>query len=183
MHRLPMSSFHANQEIRVRDLPLPTAQSSGTQLIAALETIFREPRLCCGKNSALEDAVLSADALSLKELGNKLQGRRLLADGHTIIVATEYLPPYSITPEQIIAPLMNNQPLLIQWNSHFYVVYGVIFNEKLYYSGHRDYFIHKLLLLDTRFSDTRRETSFDRLKDDWTKLQGLLMLRTYSRSP
>jgi hypothetical protein len=36
--------------------------------------------------------------------------------------------------------------------------------------------VHKILLLDPRFSDERRTVSFDRLTDDWGKVQGLLML-------
>jgi hypothetical protein len=175
----PASVFRPNQEVRVSSLPLRTAQStrSGATLVAALETIFHDPEVCCGKNSALEHAVLSADPLSLKVLSTKLRGRHILGDGRPIIVTAEYLPPNSINPDQMIASLMHNQPLLMEWNSHLYVLYGVIFDETLYYSGHRDFVIRKLLLLDTRFSNTRREAFFDRQRDDWTKVQGLLMLR------
>jgi len=48
--------------------------------------------------------------------------------------------------------------------------------KKLYYTGQRDYIIHKLFLLDLRFSDSRREVSFNRESDDWSKVQGLLAL-------
>jgi hypothetical protein len=37
--------------------------------------------------------------------------------------------------------------------------------------------IHKILLVDTRFSDARRQVTFDRLADDWGKVQGLVMLK------
>jgi hypothetical protein len=37
--------------------------------------------------------------------------------------------------------------------------------------------IHKILLLDPRFSDDRRAISFDRLTDDWGKVQGMLLLK------
>jgi hypothetical protein len=34
--------------------------------------------------------------------------------------------------------------------------------------------IQKILLLDTRYSDARRETVFDRATDDASKVQGML---------
>jgi hypothetical protein len=37
--------------------------------------------------------------------------------------------------------------------------------------------IFKIFLLDPRFSDQRREVSFDRQTDDWGKVQGLLTLK------
>lgn len=177
------SVFHPNQEVRIGNLPLRAAQSTGSTatLAAALETIFHDPDVCCGKNSALENAELSSDSFSLKDLSAKIQGRHILRDGRPIIVAADYLPANSINPDQMIAPLMHNQPLLMEWNSHLYVLYGAVFDETLYYSGRRDYVIHKLLLLDPRFSDARREALFDRQTDDWTKVQGLLMLRSAPR--
>jgi hypothetical protein len=36
--------------------------------------------------------------------------------------------------------------------------------------------VTKFLLLDTRYSDSRRELVFDRDKDDWSKVQGVLWL-------
>jgi hypothetical protein len=42
--------------------------------------------------------------------------------------------------------------------------------------GGSAFMIHKLLLLDTRFSGSRREASFNRDTDDWSKVQGLLRL-------
>ena len=34
--------------------------------------------------------------------------------------------------------------------------------------------IHKFLLLDTRYSDSRRKVVFNRETDDWSKVQGML---------
>jgi hypothetical protein len=75
--------------------------------------------------------------------------------------------------------LMEKHPLLMEWNSHLYVAYGVIFDQTLDQDGGIMNAIHKIFLLDTRFSseDKRREISFDRLTDDWGKVQGLVMLK------
>jgi hypothetical protein len=113
------------------------------------------------------------------------EGRHRLSDGRPIMVTAEFVPPASINSGQLISALTEKRPPLIEWNSHLYVVYGVIYDKILDYpSGATMDAIHKVLLVDTRFSDKRREVSFDRLTDNWGNVQGLLMLRAapqYSR--
>jgi hypothetical protein len=169
--------FHPNQEIRVTNLPSPTAPSTASSVVlaTALETIFHDKAVCCGKNSALEDAALS-DPSSLKELSAKLQGKHYLSDGRTIAVHAEFVPQDSINSGLVIGALQDQHALLMQWKSNYYVLYGAIFNETRYASGMRQYAIVKLLLQDVRFSDERRETEFKRETDDLTKVQGLLTL-------
>jgi hypothetical protein len=169
--------FHPNQEVRVTDLPSLAASSNkpSAVLAAALETILHHKSVCCGKNSALEDAVLSAP-LSLEELSAKLQGRHVLSDGRSVMVSAEYVPQSSITPDLMISALTDQHALLMEWKSHFYVLYGAIFDETIYTSGQRQFAVHKLLLLDPRFSDQRRETEFNRESDDWGSVQGFLTL-------
>ena len=167
--------FLPNQEVRVHELPALTAPSKNKTAVLSteLEITFRDKTVCCGKDSALEDAVLS-DPASLKELGARLQGRHWLSDGRPILVSADYVPRASVTPGLILAALMEQHAPLVEWKSHFYVLYGAIFNETLATSG-RDYAIHKLLLLDPRFSDGRREVVFDREVEDWEKIGGLLI--------
>jgi hypothetical protein len=59
-----------NQEIHVHDLPSLTARSthSSDVLAEALGIVFNDKEVCCGKNSALEDSVQTADAKSLKDM-------------------------------------------------------------------------------------------------------------------
>jgi len=173
----PAYVFHPNLEVRVANLSALTAQSRNPSavLAAALETILRDKAVCCGKDSALEDTVLAAP-LSLTELAAKLQGKHVLSDGRSVMVSAEYVPQSSITPDLMITALAGQHALLISWKSHFYVLYGAIFDETVYSSGQRQFAIHKLLLLDSRFSDRRRQTEFNRETDDWGKVEGLLTL-------
>ncbi len=175
----PPVVFHPNQQVRIRDFSPHTAHSSAAAavLAAALETVFHNEQLCCRKNSALEDRVLASVSLSLRDLGGKLQGRWTLSSGRPIMLASEYLSPASIGPEQFIAPLMHNQPYLMQWNSRLFVVYGVVFDESIYSSGQRNYVIQKLLLFDPQHSAANNEITFDRQHDDWKTVQGLLLLK------
>ncbi len=174
----PAYVLHPNQEARVHDLSSKSAPSTdpAAVLAAALETVFRDANVCCGKNSALQDRVESADPLSLQDVCVKLQGKHTSGDGHAITVSTEYMTPDSINPGRIISNLLSDRALLVEWKSRLYVLYGAAFDEKLYYSGQRDYVIHKLFLLDVRFSESRREVIFNRESDDWAKVQGLLLL-------
>jgi hypothetical protein len=64
---------------------------------------------------------------------------------------------------------------------HLYVVEGVTYVKTL--DNQTDsiaYAIHKFLLQDVRYSDSRRAVTFDRLTDDANKVQGLLFLQVES---
>ena len=80
-------AYYTEQEIRVADLPSLTAKSreASDVLAASLEIIVRRKKICCTKDSALEDSVRAADPKSLKDVASKLQGRHLLSDGRPII--------------------------------------------------------------------------------------------------
>jgi hypothetical protein len=73
---------------------------------------------------------------------------------------------------------VKNQPALFEWKSQLYVLSGAVYDEKHFDTGGREFVIHKLLLLDTRFTGQLRETSFDRDQDDWKDVQGLLLVNT-----
>lgn len=164
-------------EARVSGLPVLVARAPDPSdvLRASLATILHDKTVCCGKDSALADDVARADPLSLKDVATKLQGRHLLSDGRPIMVTAEYLDPATINASDLITTLRDQHAPLMEWNSHLYVCYGVTYR--------RDYdpatgavlnTILKFLLLDTRYSDSRRKAVFDRDTDDWSKVQGML---------
>jgi hypothetical protein len=160
--------------MEVEHLPAPRApEHSAAVLPSALAVAFHDPAICCGKDSALEDSV-AAEHLSLSEAGSRIGGDHRLADGHSIRVTADYIPPGAINPDIILDSLRDQRPLLLEWDSHLYVLYGAIYNETRYTSGRREFAITKLLLLDPRYTGARRHAEFDRAKDDWTKIEGLL---------
>lgn len=170
---------YPEQEIRIRDLPSLTARSTHASdvLAASLEIAFNDRQVCCGYDSALEDTVQSSDPRSLEDIANNLQGRHLLSDGRPIRVTAEYLPANAVNSGRLISMILSQHPPLMEWNSHLYVVCGVTYVETVDNSTGSDMkAIHKILLQDERFSDARREVSFDRLVDDWSKVQGLLLV-------
>jgi hypothetical protein len=170
---------YPDQEIHVHDLPALTARSTHASdvLTVSLEIVFNDKEVCCGKNSALEDSVQSCDPKSLKDIGSKLQGRHLLSDGRAVTVTAEYLTPDQVSAGHMIYMLAANHAPLMLWNSHLYVVNGMSYVENIDNESGVSYLTHKFFLQDTRFSDSRREVSFDRLTEDAGRVQGLLFLR------
>ena len=122
---------YPEQELRVNDLPALTARSTHASdaLATSLEIIFNNKEVCCGKNSALEDSVQSADPKSLKDIANKLQGRHLLSDGRPITVTSEYLTPDQVNAGHLITMMRDQHPAFMMWNSRLYVVCGVTYVE------------------------------------------------------
>jgi hypothetical protein len=92
------------------------------------------------------------------------------------MVTAEFVPATSPV-SGLINALTAKQPLLMEWNSHMYVVYGAIYTTIYSPEGGRTDSILKIFLVDPRFSDQRREVTFDRQTDDWGKVQGLVMLK------
>jgi len=170
--------FLPNQEVRVTNLPALTASKRSEALATELEIVLHDKEVCCGRDSALEDVALYAtlSAVSLKELSTKLQGRHLLSDGRSFMVNAEYVPATSINAGGIVVGLKDQHAQLFEWKSRIYVLYGAIFDEDLDADTGAAYAIHKLLLLDPRYSDERRQVEFNRDTDDFGKVQGLLTL-------
>ncbi|HWY22422.1 MAG TPA: hypothetical protein VNX26_14440 [Candidatus Acidoferrum sp.] len=172
--------YYPNQEIRIHDLPSLTASSGNLSdvLATSVEIILRDKEVCCGKNSALEDSLQSADPASLDDVAKKLQGRHLLSDGRPVMVTAQFVPAAAVNSGLLIYALTEKHPALMEWDSHLYVVYGVTFNRTIMQNnGPTMDTIQQFLLVDTRFSDKRREVTFDRQTDDWGKVPGLLMLK------
>lgn len=168
-----------NQEVRITSLPAIVADSKSASdvMVADVAIALMDPGLCCGRKSALEDSVRGA---SLKDLGESLRGKHYLDSGESIVVTDHYWPAANVHAEEIVNLLAGQQPLLMDWDGHVYLVYGAEFDEYAYSSGGRADIIRELLLVDSRYSGKRRYTSFDRQNDDWGKVTGLLAL-TISR--
>jgi hypothetical protein len=176
--------LNQDMEIRVHDLPTLVARSQDPSdvLLTSLHTIFHDREICCGKDSALGDSASAADPNSLREVASKLEGRHLLSDGRPIKVTATYLTPDQVNSGLLVGWFLNQRAALMQWNSHVYVVYGIVYmwitsNYTPENSGQSGTVIHKFLLWDTCFSDSRREVVFNRDTDDLNKVQGLLFLQ------
>jgi hypothetical protein len=172
------STLRPNKEVKVAYLPSKAASSekNSAVLAATLETAIMQPDVCCDRDSALEPQIPPARNLSLKDLGDKLQGKHYLGTGLPIVVATQYWSGASTNVQMIIGTLMQQRPLIMDWNGRLYVLYGATYDEYVDNSGNTEQVIKTLLLIDTRYSDARRNVTFNRQTDDWAKVNGLLSL-------
>jgi hypothetical protein len=94
------------------------------------------------------------------------------------MVTAEYLTPDQVNAGHLIYMLTENRAALMMWNSHLYVVEGVSYVETFdNSSGSTADAVHKFLLQDARFSDSRRQVTYDRVTEDAGKVQGLLFLQ------
>ena len=117
-------------------LPTITASSSGdhAMLVASLATVIMQSDVCCDRDSALEAQIPSGNP-SLRDLGEKLRGKHYLGTGLTIEVDDQYWSGAAVNVEDIIAALIGQRPLLLDWNGHLYVLSGVVFDEYVYSNG------------------------------------------------
>lgn len=171
--------LYQDEEAHVHHLPSLMAVSHDPSyvLLASLDTILHDKDVCCGTDSALEDSVLAADPKSLKDVAGKLEGRHLLSDGRPIKVTTEYLAGDQVTGGHLVKMIHDQHPALMEWNSHLYVVHGVVYFWVADESGGTYAQLRKLLLWDTRYSDARREVSFTLGSDDAGKIEGFLFVQ------
>ena len=171
---------YQDHELRIPSVTpiIARTDESSDVLLASIATIFHDQEICCGRDSALEDSAQAADGRSLKEIAAKLEGRHLLGDGRPIHVTAEYISPDAATASRVVSLITAQHPLLMQWNSIFYVVYGVDYVQTEDYSEHTaGMVIRKLFLWDTCYSDAHRNVVFDRETEDAGKVQGLLFLQ------
>jgi hypothetical protein len=170
--------LYQDQEIQVHNLPSLKARSHDASdiLLTSLDTILHNRDVCCGKNSALEDSLAAADPMSLKDVASKVQGQHRLSDGRAITVTAEYLTPDTASAGHLVALVLDQHAALMEWDSHVYVLHGLVF----FWGGDTGepaMVIRKLLLWDTRYTDSRREVVFTRGVDDANKVAGLLFVQ------
>ena len=173
--------LYQDQEVEVHDLPSLMARTHDPSdvLLTSLDTVFHDREICCGRDSALEDSAQKADPKSLRDIAAKLEGRHLLSDGRPVQIRAEYLAPEAVTAGKVVSAIVNQHALLMIWNGRLYVVHAVVYvwnADQSSAAAPAAIYIHKFLLWDTRFSDSRRNVVFDRLTEDPSKVQGLLFL-------
>ena len=170
------------QSVEVHDLSSLQASSHDHSdvLLTSLDTILHDKTICCGRDSALVDVAEAADPNSLQDIAKKLDGRHLMGDGRPIKVTAEFLTPDQVSAGHLVAMVEQQHAALMIWNSHLYVVHGAVYIWAISGSGEAAAevpIIRKILLWDTRYSDSRREVVFDRDTADISKVQGLLFVQ------
>lgn len=174
--------LNVDQDIEVHDLAsiVSPSEHSSDVLKTSLATVIHDPDICCRNTSGLADSLERADPKSLQDVAAKLNGRHLLADGRPVMVHAAFFPVDQANAGYLVKAFTEQHALLMQWNSHIYVVHGLVYfwNQ----AGSTDTgasivpVVRKFLLWDTRYSDSRRDKIFNRDTDDLNKVQGFLFI-------
>lgn len=92
-------------------------------------------------------------------------------DGSRIRVEGRFTPGLS-TPDDLIADLQRNLPLLLVWRGHPYLVRGVVYQELVAQNGQRQFDLIEIKLADAY--DPAGQVSFLTERDDPAEIQGTL---------
>jgi hypothetical protein len=180
---LPPAYIHPYQRIAVPNLAQFRAadDSRPAVLKAVVATVLSGLNVKCGSGSQLY-SVLEANAeLPLRAVAAKISGASCSMEGRTLHVNATFAPNGAIKANGIVASVMQHQPLLLEWKNRIYVLYGVVYDQHLYNTGAQDNVIREFLLIDPRYSDTRRFLAFNRAKDNFADVAGIATISVVGR--
>jgi hypothetical protein len=168
-------TVHPNQRIEISHLaPVSSVdKDSPSTARAALVTVLSAGKIQCDRDSAFERIADANSRESLATLATKISGATCLVDGRKSSMAVNFVSNANIQGNGIVASLKQGMPLLMEWRSTLYVLYGVVYDERIYSSGRQDNFIREFLLIDPRYSDRQQLATFDRGKDNFTEVTGI----------
>jgi hypothetical protein len=112
-------------------------------------------------------------AAFLGALVTKVSGASCAVDGRKLRVTASFVPNGAIQANSVVASLNGGKPMLVEWRNALYVLYGVVYDEHVHYSGRQENVIRELLLIDARYSDKRRLVVFVREKDNFGQVEGV----------
>jgi hypothetical protein len=174
---IPVDSevVHPYQRVTVPGLAAVSAKDTSSAAItkAALATVLSASKLKCDPDSPIESVAEANAGASLQTLASKISGASCVVNGRRLRVQANFVPNGAIQGNNIIASIKASKPLLFEWKGALYVLYGVVYDEHLHYSGRQDNVIRQFLLIDPRYSDKRRLVSFEREKDNFAEVEGV----------
>jgi hypothetical protein len=165
---------HPNQRATVDKLPHLVAEGSGTSAAAkTLVDIVLGVKTRCDSGSQVESAIESVSGDSLRGLINKIDGTTCSNSGQLHKVNASFTPNGAIKANDVIVSLLQGKPLLMGWKNVSYVLYGVVYDQHLFYSGRQDNVIREFLLIDPRYGDKRRTVTFVVAGNDFGEVEGI----------
>jgi hypothetical protein len=166
---------HAYKRVTVPDLAFITATDSNAAK-AAVAIVLSSLKVKCDPSSQVESVTEANAESSLSTLSSKIAGTSCSMGGRMLRVNASFTPNAAIKANDLVASLKQNTPLLMRWQGAVYVLYGVVYDEHLFNSGKQDNVIREFLLVDPRYSDKRRLVAFERWKDDFAIVEGVMSL-------
>lgn len=164
---------HPDQQAIIPNLEAITLRDSNSAT-AAVAILLSSSNVKCDSGSEVEGALSGNAEGSLSMLARKIDGTSCGVNGNTLRISASFTPIGEIRANDIVSSIMQKKPLLIRWKEVVYVAYGVVYDQHLFNSGRQDNVIREFLLIDPRFSDSRRLVTFRRQKDDFGQIEGIM---------
>ena len=169
-----VETVHPGLRVEVQGLPaLVATDVNASSISKAVSIALSGLKLSCAPDSEVEKVIESSDGSSLATLVSRISGTTCTSKWQTHKMVAMYVPNGEIQGDALIASIMQGKPLVLEKPGGVYVLYGAIYDEHLHLSGRRDNVIRQLLLIDPRYSDHRRFTSFVRGKDEFSGITGV----------
>ncbi len=166
---------HPNQRVIIPDLLFITAPDTGSPAVAkaAVAIVLSGSKIKCDPGSQVEHMAETIAGPSLRALADKISGASCATNGQIRRIAANFVPNTAIQADNLLASLLQRKPLLMEWKNELFVLYGIVYDERLHSDGHRVNVIRELLLIDPRYSDKRRLKAFVREKDNLAEVAGV----------
>lgn len=165
-------AWAAALEAALRHRQVPLAQSfwvekmNGGQICLDRPLIVRE----AGRH-ALSNDVQPQD---LQALADGITGEYTLDDSRKVRIAAHSSAGLPQEPNALIADLRDSRPVLLFWRNHAYLLYSILYDEYIYPTGQRMYFMKELRLLDPLQPAGKQKVSFTVGEDDAAEIEGVV---------
>ncbi|HUQ50365.1 MAG TPA: hypothetical protein VM056_06600 [Terriglobales bacterium] len=115
-------------------------------------------------------------------LGTAVKGSRTPNDLRKIRVETEFIPGAPSAADAYIVRFREGQPVMLIWNGHPYLWYGLVYDEYVHSNGSRMFEMRELKLLDPLAKSKKEQVvTFVKGKDDPAQINGVMVLRVTAR--
>ncbi len=103
----------------------------------------------------------------------------VLEDGRKLRLAAEFLPGPPLAMDGLIVALRANQPRMLVWRGHPYLIAGAVYDEQILANNARLFEVKEISLIDPLepLGSKQRRVSFVRGRDDPREIDGLFNVR------
>jgi len=172
---VPSESVKPDNRVEVPDLPKTVAADNSKAEVAkaAVAIVLAAYDVKCELNSQVNSVIDDRTASSLRSLSGKVEGATCEQDGHLLKLTSTFVANTAIQADELIHALDEDNAMLIRWKGDLYVLWGALYDVRIYSDGRRFNIIRELLLIDPRYSDERRFVSYKRDKATFADIEGV----------
>lgn len=109
-------------------------------------------------------------------LTQQLSRDYVLPDGQKFSLNARFVPGAPTQADPLIFSIRQNQPLMLLWRSHSYLLTGITYDEYVAPTGNKMFIVTELRLFDPLGAESKRQVVFSRDQDSPDDLNGVVEL-------